>query len=1535
MPRQLVTWTVLIVIALGTLTAISSSPVRADDAEAALARAMAARDGAEKLSSPGLAPERLAARHDWIVRQFPGTLGAAKIELERVRNLSRAKQWQEAVTAADVFLHKYPQFTVLGSDAAYVLAGIVNDKAAPAEVKRAAFDTLLPHVCHSAWILQLTRNYLAGLNMPAEEKYRLARRAEETCGCYAYTRQYLWAVLDPYTRTLPPEQAVRECQRLIDRYGAESTESVAARQRMLELRARSDVNVDAEFNRFKQAEKDLAGRVKSLRAACDAAIAAAAWNDVVQRVTELSQLPAHAIDGPWWPNMLKQVAAKAPMDVQVKLFCTATACVPMGQAAEDSYVLMTAPALISCPEVSAAAFDWLKRNAHDRLRDQHRTTWLVRQVEALDADPRLRAALLRMAVEVAHKLDMCDLEAEILCNLGERTWDFDLPAAREAFRKAAVRCPGSLASAKARWLLEFFEGKRTVEQGTLPRDPGSLTDGDLTASVSLPAASAVVPDVIREGDAWQMCKLDPKANLVKRQPAAVSSGPTTAALATDGDPKTAWQPERLPAAAIVPLVSPSTVGRIVINTVEQAQIVVSLLDSSGAVLARYERSWNFWEQFRTANFWAPESLALDVLPVPGVSFIRVDLLDALGTSGGIREIEVYGPAYPTRASHLLPAEPIPGGAAALEVQWESQQPRLEVLHQANLESVREFPVMRWNTPWRKPRGPIMLGSPARSLGVEFFGTAATLVVERQGAFFWKLDSGKQGTVSNPEKDRAEHPLADNLPPGRHLLTLESRSLPTKIDAWTPDALAFFGLKVTGQSRVTPAIRFGTPAGAWSPWTTLIRPEGTAVPIADVSGTRPSTYQIGLFFDAREVMGEETASLRGLRVSAAAAPQQPAAASPAGNRSFLADNLAEVAHLAAERKVVVVYPKTGTKREYAAAERIARQAGLYLVSDDIGLNLYQGLTLSVGRPLVHRYSRQLLAMAMAWNDPEYLRKAEGLVTIQRDADGKPAFLFVTGETTIESVEKAADRLLHEIPAFAPPAQPFRLFQADTLEMIYPWQLHVDRQPPQELALRLGHSDRRSVQLGIGANHHLDQLEITCSKLRSGDGHELPAALVRPVGGYEWVMFFGDLRLPNLLLDRPVLPMAANTSTGVWLTVVTSPDTPPGQYSGTLTVASGVQRQSVPVRVTVEPLALPYFPRIATYSFAIVPYWFHLGSAPHEKALRAFARNEALHGVSIVQPQFVISTRPASQGPYPLLINFSQLNRQMEIFEEEYRQLGRPLPQFLTHSPSLHDIDKAVYGEGGHFPPSAAKLFAEQFAEELKRSGRADRFYLKVSDEPSDIAKWTDWARPFRAAGLRTMTAHAAHYPNIDKAVGVMNPWCPNYQHDIWRPFFRERQKAGEAFWWYCCGVPVTRLTGQPVDNLPFYWLTEKWHLDGALNYAAMGASSYCMPVPFRYEHGMDHRIVFLADGTVLDTTRRELEADGIGDCKLIERIRDGVAQLRKQGREADAQRIETTLATTIDGVVPYRYGYAIAPEAWHRARGVLYDLAVQVSGRPEK
>jgi hypothetical protein len=93
--------------------------------------------------------------------------------------------------------------------------------------------------------------------------------------------------------------------------------------------------------------------------------------------------------------------------------------------------------------------------------------------------------------------------------------------------------------------------------------------------------------------------------------------------------------------------------------------------------------------------------------------------------------------------------------------------------------------------------------------------------------------------------------------------------------------------------------------------------------------------------------------------------------------------------------------------------------------------------------------------------------------------------------------------------------------------------------------------------------------------------------------------------------------------------------------------------------------------------------------------------------------------------------------------------------------------------------------------------------------------------------------------------------------------------------------------------------------------------------------MDHRVVHERDGRLLDTPRRELEADGIRDLVLLEWVREEIATL-EAAAPAQAVALSARLDAAVESVVPYRLGYPEDPATWFEARDTLYDIAHELA-----
>ncbi|NLF22927.1 MAG: hypothetical protein GX590_07170, partial [Lentisphaerae bacterium] len=1470
-------------------------------------------------------------------------------ELFFIDDLVRRAAWEELPAAVAAYLDRYPNDVSLHPRALAHLGRAVNNTNVPPAARRAAFDVHSVRIRHHAHLISGTRNYLAGLGLSADETLRLAERAAYACGSNVNSRVYLWQFLQRAAPAAGADSAAwrAACRRFLARYGKAHAEARAVQLALLEQDVREQVPGAAEqLATARQADRAANDALNTAFAAAREALAAGRAEAALAALNAaLEAAPPHAVDLHWSRLLNDKLLPSLPPDVLASLLAFTLDRAPTGQATEVARNLAR-NVLKGHPREGPLLIAYLERHVEDVQIATGTALYLTRHVPTVAADPELAVQAARASMAAVLRLGARDSAAEYAFLCARGIWSRDRAAAERLLEQAITLAPASRDAARAGWFLAFLRGEIDFARPPLPRGepppeetpavwPEGATpvhheghedrEGRATASRLAERESTVnVERAMLNDEGTTVPAWDADEDLAAGQAARAVLAPEQVGRATDDDPESAWMPPQTPAVLVVPLRRAAPVRRVVVRTTDACYFVVTLHDAAGRALARAERDWRFPDH---SDFWPSTATTLDFLPGETVHAVSIELTTSRGASAGVAGVAVFGTRHPLETSHPFAPAPLPAAARALRIGWQADEPATRVAYRADLESARGFVITRWLNPWPRAAGPIRLGQIGGHLGLTCYGGAnVTLRLDRAGIVDWRFADGAAGTITQTNTAEAAYGLLPRLAPGRHPFTLGRRALPAAGDRWGADDIRFVSLEMEGRARVGGAIRFGDGRARWGTW--LGQLTNGAVVAVPAGATH---YQMRADFDSREVLGQAAARLHDWSVTPADPTSPTSPTSPTGltgpTSPTLPEDLAAAQALVAARGVVATYPRAGCRREYEAARRLAERAGLYLVSDDHALNNYDGLPLVVGRPLTHRYARQAVAMAGLWNDAAYLNNPTGVVAVVRRRDGAPWYVLVIGET-VGAVEAASARLLAALPGREPAAAPFRLFGADTLEVVYPWLLHPARPAPEALRLRLGVNDRRSLQLGLAAERDMARLRAELGPLRRADGTVLAAeTAIRYTGCYEWDGFFGDLRLPNALLPRPHLPLPANTALGIWLTVQTVRGAQPGRYTGSLTVEGGGARQQVPVELTIEPVVLPDDSGTAFYSFARPAWWFQPGTPLYTRAARELARNEARLGVQWLGTTVLWRLKPAGAR---FTLDLAPWEEALRLCEAEYAALGLPPPGFLGPFDDLNALARIV---GTNDTAWVARQAAEQLAAFLQRTGRSKRFILKVSDEPRSLAEWMTLARPWREGGLRVMTCHSGNDATLEAAVGTMDPWCPNYQHDVLKPFFRERQRAGDAVWWYCCGVPPTRLTGRPEDNLPFYWLTAKWRFDGAMNYAAHSLSPHSVetsPVPFRYEHGLSHRLLFLPDGSLLDTWRRELEGDGIRDNRLIAFIRARLDVWRKDtARRAEAAALEQRLDNLLERIVPYKYGYAATPDAWRTARDELYDLAARL------
>ncbi|MCM8769342.1 MAG: hypothetical protein NC911_06700 [Candidatus Omnitrophica bacterium] len=343
----------------------------------------------EILLEKGASPEKLASRWQWMSATYPDTEWPARLAASCVSAAFEAKRYLEVAEGVRLFCQHYPTYGRLKANLLYQLVRIVIDRQVPEDVRRRCLEVLLDHCQQASWLLSLTQNTLASLPLSSEEKYLLARKGEEVCGVYPYSRCFLWFFLDKYVSTVPPEKSLLELERFLSRYPEDSPERWAALKRWLSLKAKlGETSAGERLKEMEIAEKKVAEEVSQLAARVKDHLASGYYQEAYQEIKKIKSQPV-ALTEPFWRDILSLLKS-LPVSQQLRFLHLALELMVPGRTAEEYYVHIST-GLKWQKEVVALFKKYLEKNAGDIHRDNHK----IRQLAGL---PFLALGFLRSSV---------------------------------------------------------------------------------------------------------------------------------------------------------------------------------------------------------------------------------------------------------------------------------------------------------------------------------------------------------------------------------------------------------------------------------------------------------------------------------------------------------------------------------------------------------------------------------------------------------------------------------------------------------------------------------------------------------------------------------------------------------------------------------------------------------------------------------------------------------------------------------------------------------------------------------------------------------------------------------------------------------------------------------------------------------------------------------------------------------------------------------------------------------------------------------
>ena len=261
----------------------------------------------------------------------------------------------------------------------------------------------------------------------------------------------------------------------------------------------------------------------------------------------------------------------------------------------------------------------------------------------------------------------------------------------------------------------------------------------------------------------------------------------------------------------------------------------------------------------------------------------------------------------------------------------------------------------------------------------------------------------------------------------------------------------------------------------------------------------------------------------------------------------------------------------------------------------------------------------------------------------------------------------------------------------------------------------------------------------------------------------------------LLADPVLPFShpacipVNATQGFLVQIYSTADCPPGIYRSELKIfAEGIRSVSIPLTVSVAPFSLPVKPSFQS-AFAI---W----KRDLAEEYKLEPDSPAFYKLWKTYYDFLLDYRLCG-GMLPVR-NFCS-DETLELLKDE-RITAFQLPL------AYQNVDRKRAGAVGDF---------------CRRHNLSHRAYVYLDDEPEPgrYAKCVRLLEEMRAAAPNVRKLIVFNRNPVQRFAGKLDIWCAHLNLAD-NPFWKERREAGDAFWWYTCGV-FSSLPNYTIDEAP--------------------------------------------------------------------------------------------------------------------------------------
>ena len=539
-----------------------------------------------------------------------------------------------------------------------------------------------------------------------------------------------------------------------------------------------------------------------------------------------------------------------------------------------------------------------------------------------------------------------------------------------------------------------------------------------------------------------------------------------------------------------------------------------------------------------------------------------------------------------------------------------------------------------------------------------------------------------------------------------------------------------------------------------------------------------------------------------------------------------------------------------------------------------------------------------------------------------------------------------------PAAGPPLD---LFVASDAVRVFEDGYGSAQSPPAEVRVFGLRGEVISAQCVVRAHQDLEKATVSIGPLHHhGGAATIPAEDVRwrfvrsiaidentPKLRKPDLLRAAPARFPDCLVEDRFASVAKGSLKAVYLTIRIPAGAEPGEYRGEVAVSSDAARASLPLVLTVYPLALPEERHLlVTEWFTTSTFQRHHGVDPADpeqftKMLRVYAENMADHRQNVFRVSLGLIEPTLSAGG-KLRCDFSRFDRWAQVFWDTGRMDGLEtgfVARFGEGGWSSHKIalrDFAVKDEasgktrrlpGKEFLP----LFLPALVDHLRQKKWLDKTLFHICDEPSDhnVMGWREASDFVHRCAPELRRIDAIETPHCRNRLEV---WVPKLDHlAAWQDAFEEAQREGNELWFYTVGIyqagslPNKTVDVPLIESRLLHWLNYRYRLKGYLHWGFNAWTDDPINAPGK--HRGDGWHVYPKPGGLLDSLRWEQMRAGIQDYECLWLLDHNIGRLRAG--------LSPRVAELID---PSRRGVEIASQVVRTYSDYTRDPAVLYAAR---